>query len=51
MSNTVKSLITRKRFKSIDDIERKCIVYNVLGLITDEELESLIIYAREVYAV
>lgn len=50
MFNTIESLITRKRFKNIEDLERKCIIYNVLGIITDEEVEKLIIYARGVYA-
>ena len=49
MSNTIKNLITRKRFRSLEDIERKCVTYNVLNLIDDEELAELIVYARDVY--
>lgn len=49
MYNTIKLMIERKRFASLEDCLSKIIVYNTAHLITDEEVIELSDMAREVY--
>ena len=50
MYETIHDLIKRKRFKSFDALKKKLVVYNAADLITDDEMEQLLAYGREVYA-
>lgn len=46
MYNTLKAMIERKRFASLDDCLTKIMVYNAANLITDEEVIELSAMAR-----
>ena len=50
MYNTIKAMIQRKRFKSLDDCLSKLAAYLAADLITDDEFFDLVTMAREVYA-
>lgn len=50
MFNILKNYITRKKFKSIDEARRKLTIYNMGGVITDDEYLELIEFVNGVYA-
>lgn len=50
MFNILKSYIQRKKFKSLDEAKRKLTIYNMGGVITDDEYLELIEYVNGVYA-
>ena len=50
MYNILKNFIQRRKFKSLEEARRKLTIYNMGGVITDDEYLELIEYANEVYA-
>ena len=50
MFNILKNYIMRKKFKSIDESRRKLTIYNMGGVITDDEYLELIEFVNGVYA-
>lgn len=50
MYNILKNFIQRKKFRSLDDARRKLTVYNMGGVITDDEYLELIEFVNGVYA-
>lgn len=51
MYNTLKAMIERKRFVSLEDCLTKIMVYKAADLLTDDEVIELSGMAREVYGV
>lgn len=49
MYNTLRSMIERKRFTSLEDCLTKILVYKAANLLTDDEVIELSDMAREVY--
>lgn len=49
MYNILHDWISRKKFKTLDEAIRKLTIYNMGGVITDDEYLELVAYAREVY--
>ena len=49
MYNILRDWITRKKFKTLDEALRKLTIYNMGGVITDDEYLELAALAREVY--
>ena len=50
MYNILKSFIQRRKFKSLDEAKRKLTVYNMGGVITDDEYLELIGIVNAAYA-
>ena len=50
MLNILKNWIGRKKFASTDETKRKLTVYNMGGVITDDEYLELIEFVNGVYA-
>ena len=50
MFNILKNWIGRKKFASTDEAKRKLTVYNMGGVITDDEYLELIEFVNGVYA-
>ena len=50
MFNILKNWIGRKKFSSTDEAKRKLTVYNMGGVITDDEYLELIEFVNGVYA-
>ena len=50
MLNILKNWIGRKKFASTDEAKRKLTVYNMGGVITDDEYLELIEFVNGVYA-
>lgn len=50
MYNILHDWISRKKFKTLDEAIRKLTIYNMGGVITDDEYLELVEFAREVYS-
>ena len=50
MYGILKNFISRKKFRSLDEARRKLTVYNMGGVITDDEYLELIGYVNVTYA-
>ena len=50
MYGILKNFISRKKFRSLDEARRKLTVYNMGGVITDDEYLKLIEFVNGVYA-
>ena len=50
MFNILKNWISRKKFAGLDEAKRKLTVYNLGGVITDDEYLELIEFVNGVYA-
>ena len=50
MYGILKNFISRKKFRSLDEAWRKLTVYNMGGVITDDEYLELIEFVNGVYA-
>ena len=50
MFNILKNWISRKKFAGLDEAKRKLTVYNLGGVITDEEYLELIGHVKAAYA-
>lgn len=50
MFNILKNWISRKKFAGLDEAKRKLTVYNMGGVITDDEYLELIGYVNVTYA-
>lgn len=50
MYNILRDWITRRKFKTLDEALRKLTIYNMGGVITDDEYLELIELAREIYS-
>ena len=50
MYNILKNFIQRKKFRSLDGARRKLTVYNMGGVITDDEYLEIIGFVNGVYA-